>query len=231
MLLPHFIKNKYPTLNQRYITILNINGKHSHRLNSLIDKLALPTLVITDLDSADPTGHHPKVIPSRNANQISSNYAITGWLIKKRRLDELLDLPDDQKVISKRSICDYQIRIAFQTPIKVDYQGATVEALSRTFEDSLIYTNWSILHAQDTTESGHLISKLKQGIDKRDSFDKIKATIFDELNKSDVKAEFALDLIYSTDPQDIVIPDYIDEGLKWINNILCAEDKDETEHR
>lgn len=231
MLLPHFIKNKYPTLNQRYITILNINGKHSHRLNPLIDKLALPTLVITDLDSAEPTGHHLKVIPCRNANQISSNYAITDWLIKKSRLDELLDLPDDQKVISKKSICDYQVRIAFQTPIKVDNKGAIVEALSRTFEDSLIYTNWSIFHVQDTAESGHLISKLKEGFDKGDSFDEIKTTIFNELNKSDVKAEFALDLICSIDPQDIVIPDYIDEGLKWLDSILCAEDKDETEHR
>lgn len=231
MLLPHFIKNNYPALDQRYITILNINGKHSHRLGPLIDKLALPTLVITDLDSAEPTGHHSKVVPHRNANQISSNYAITGWLIKKSSLDELLDLSDDQKVISKRSICDYQIRIAFQTPIKIDYKGTTVEALSRTFEDSLIYSNWNIFRAQATNESGHLISKLKEGFDKGDSFDKIKTTIFNELKKSDVKAEFALDLIYSIDPQDIVIPGYIDEGLKWIDNILCAEDEDEAEHR
>ena len=119
----------------------------------------------------------------------------------------------------------------FQTPIKVHYKGAIVEALSRTFEDSLIYTNWSIFHVQDTAESGHLISKLKEGFDKGDSFDEIKTTIFNELNKSDVKAEFALDLIYSIDPQDIVIPDYIDKGLKWLDSILCAEDKDETEHR
>lgn len=50
---------------QRYITILNINGKHSYRLAPLINKLALPTLVIADLDSAEPTGHHKKAEPVR----------------------------------------------------------------------------------------------------------------------------------------------------------------------
>lgn len=83
MMLPHFIRNKYSKLSQRYITILNINGKHSHRLAPLIDKLALPTLVISDLDSAEATGYHLKAEPDRNKGLISGNYAITGWIIKK----------------------------------------------------------------------------------------------------------------------------------------------------
>lgn len=58
MLLPHFIRNKYPELYQRYISILCINGRHSHRLNPLIEKLCLPTLVIADLDTAEKEGHH-----------------------------------------------------------------------------------------------------------------------------------------------------------------------------
>ena len=53
MLLPHFIRNKYPKLYQRYISILSINGRHSHRLNPLIEKLCIPTLVIADIDSAE----------------------------------------------------------------------------------------------------------------------------------------------------------------------------------
>lgn len=49
MLLPHFIRSKFPELYQRYITILGVNGRHAHRLSPLIEKLCLPTLVITDL--------------------------------------------------------------------------------------------------------------------------------------------------------------------------------------
>ena len=56
MLLPHFIRNEYPGLYQRYISILSISGRHSYRLGPLIQKLCLPTLVIADLDSAKKKG-------------------------------------------------------------------------------------------------------------------------------------------------------------------------------
>ena len=223
MMLPHFIRHKHAILNQRYITILSINGKHSHRLAPLIDKLALPTLVISDLDSAEATGHHKKAEPQRKKGLISGNYAITGWIIKKNSLDELLDLPENNKVLSQKSVCDYQIRIAYQIPIKVSYNGADIEALSRTFEDSLIYTNWNTFKDLTATDPGQLLKILKERLDRGDSFDDIKTAIFDQLEQSQVKAEFALDLIYSIDPDEIEIPRYIDEGLKWLENILCTE--------
>lgn len=223
MLLPHFIRNKYTKLNQRYITILNINGKHSYRLAPLIEKLALPTLVITDLDSAEPTGYHKKAEPVRNKGLVSGNYAITNWIIGKNLLDDLLDLPDTEKVVSKKSICDYQIRVAYQTPIKVTHLDVEVEALARTFEDSLIYTNWDVLSKLNATDPGQLLKKLKDGFDAKKSFDSLKTTIFNELGKSEVKAEFALDLIFSVAPEDIVVPQYINQGLTWLESILCME--------
>lgn len=224
MLLPHFIRNKYSKLNQRYISILNINGKHSHRLNRLIDKLALPTLVITDLDSAEPTGHHQKAEPMRKKGLISGNYAITDWIIGKNLLDDLLDLPDDDKAVTKKSVCDYQIRVAYQIPIKVIHLGVEVEALARTFEDSLIYTNWDVLSKLDAIAPGQLLKKLKDEFDAKKSFDSMKTTIFCELKKSEVKAEFALDLIFSIAPEEIAVPQYIDKGLIWLESVLCTED-------
>ena len=223
MLLPHFIRNKYSKLNQRYISILNINGKHSHRLAPLIDKLALPTLVITDLDSAEPTGHHKKAEPMRKKELISGNYAITDWIIGKSLLDDLLDLPDKEKVVSKKSVCDYQIRVAYQIPIKVTHLGAEVEALARTFEDSLIYTNWDVLSKLNATDPGQLLKKIKDGFDAKKSFDSLKTTIFNELKKSEVKAEFALDLIFSIAPEEIAVPQYINKGLTWLESVLCTE--------
>lgn len=224
MLLPHFIRNKYLKLNQRYITILNINGKHSHRLAPLIDKLALPTLVIADLDSAEPNGHHKKAEPVRKQGLVSGNYAITDWLINEKLIDVLIDLPDSSKVFSKQSICHYQIRIAYQTPIKICYQNKKIEALSRTFEDSLIYSNWHTFEGMQVSDPGQLIMKLKEGLDNKDSFETIKSKIFESLKQSDVKAEFALDLIYSIDPDMMVVPQYIDEGLKWLADLLCEEE-------
>lgn len=223
MLLPHFIRNKYLKLNQRYITILKINGKHSHRLAPLIDKLSLPTLVVADLDSAEPTGHHKKAEPNRGKGLISSNYSITGWLIKKNSFDELLDLPESEKIIPRAGVCEYPLRIAYQLPININYDGKTVEALSRTFEDSLIYSNMNVFDGVDTAEAGNLINVFVEKTNKKETFEAIKTTIFEELKKSDVKAEFALDLIYLVDPKEIVVPQYIDEGLRWLENVLCSE--------
>lgn len=123
MLVPHFIKEHYPELYQRYISILSISGRHSHRLSSLIDKLCLPTLVISDLDSCEPDGHHKAVRPERGKGLISSNYAITNWLIKEKNLDKLLDLESKHKVVEYESPYKYSIRIAYQTPAKIDFNG------------------------------------------------------------------------------------------------------------
>ena len=65
--------------------------------------------------------------------------------------------------------------------------------------------------------------KIKDGLDAQNSFDSLKTTIFDELKKSEVKAEFALDLIFSIAPEEIAVPQYINEGLTWLENALCTE--------
>ena len=122
-----------------------------------------------------------------------------------------------------QSICPYQIRIAYQTPIKICYQNKEIEALSRTFEDSLIYSNWDTFKGMSVSDPGQLIKKLKEGLDNEDSFETIKSKIFESLKQSDVKAEFALDLIYSIGPNMMVVPQYIDKGLKWLEDLLCEE--------
>lgn len=224
MLLPHFIRSKYEQLNQRYITILSINGKHSHRLGPLIKKLALPTLIITDLDSAEPIGHHEKAVPRRNAGLISGNYAITSWIVKENSLDKLLDMPADKKVISDKSVCDYEVRIAYQMPTKIANNGQGLEALSRTFEDSLIYSNMETFKSTDATDAGTLLNIVHNSLNSADSFDDLQNKIFNALKSSETKAEFALDLIYSIDPASIIVPAYIQEGLEWLQRTLCLED-------
>lgn len=224
MLLPHFIRNKYMELNQRYITILSINGKHSHRLKPLIEKLCLTTLVIADIDSVEPDGHHPAARSERNKKLISSNFAITGWLIRENSLDKLLDIPVDGKVFEHKTPYTYFIRIAYQTPIFVDFNGASgIEALSRTFEDCLIYSNLSLFKEEN---GDGIIKKVHEIINKSKTFEELHKAVYEELrgSQSDRKAEFALDLIYSFDPDQIVIPPYIAEGLDWLQRKLKAEE-------
>lgn len=232
MLLPHFIRNKYERLGRRYITILNINGRHAHRLGPLIHELALPTLVITDLDPADPNDRRKGVEPARRKGYVSSNYSITRWIVKEDSLDNLLNLSSDRKVLEDCSVCDYKIRVAYQTPITVSYKSVPQEKLSKTFEDSLIYTNLEKISGLKTSrksekdinpdELGSLLGKVIKLLDEDAELSEISETMYKELEKSGVKAEFALDLIYSIDPKKLEIPEYIKEGLTWLDNELSS---------
>lgn len=227
MLVPHFIRNKYPELYQRYISILSINGRHSHRLNPLIKRLCLPTLVIADLDTGEQKGHHKAVRPQRGQNLVSTNYAITKWLIKETSLDKLLDLPDDKKEFIEESPYKYSIRVAYQTPVTIDFRGTSTEALSSTFEDCVVYTNFDLFKRINLENAdGSLVKEIHGAMKSATSFDALHETIYKTLRdgQSNQKAEFALDMIYAIDPKDIIVPPYIDLGLKWLEMFLHPEE-------
>lgn len=225
MLIPHFIRNKYQELYQRYISIVSINGKHSHRLGALISKLCLPTLVVTDLDSVEPTGYHKAACPERNRSLISGNFAITGWLIKQSGIDELLKIPYAEKEFWYDTPYRHAIRIAYQTPVMVDFNGEPSEAISSTFEDSLVYTNIDLFKNITTSIDSSLVKKVNRAINDAKSFEELHQNIYKALRegKSDQKAEFALDLIYEIDPNSLQIPIYIAEGLEWLQKLLRPE--------
>lgn len=226
MLLPHFIRNKYPKLYQRYISILSIDGRHSHRLNPLIEKLCIPTLVIADIDSAEQEGYHKAACPERGKGLISSNYAISQWLVKEKDLDKLLSFPSVNKEIIKETPYKYAIRVAYQTPVAIDYDGATKEAIASTFEDCLIYTNYQLFKGISTDDAGSLVKSVSNKINSASSFEDFHKGVYEILRngKSDQKAKFALDLIYAVDPNELIVPAYIDEGLEWLQSYLAPEE-------
>jgi len=224
MLLPHFIHNKYPILNQMYISILEINGRHSHRLRPLIEKIGLTTLIITDIDSVSPEGHHSHKEPKREEGIITTNYAITNWILELKSLDDLLDLESDRKVKKYNKPSDFFIRIAYQIPIDIQYKNEKIEAIASTFEDSLIYNNFEFF--SNETEKDGVIFKIQNTIAKCNNFQEIHKNIYEEIrDKNFHKAEFALDLIFSKDPNEIQVPNYIEEGLEWLEEQLKKHGK------
>lgn len=227
MLIPHFIRYKYPKLYQSYITILDINGRHIHRLSPLIEKLCMPSLIITDLDPIEENSLK-SAVPKRKKKLKSGNYAITEIFIHKKNLDELLDLPSKEKVIEYKTPYHFQIRIAYQTPIKIFLKGKQKEAIARTFEDALIYSNLPLFEAYNPLEdSSGLIGKIKEIFE--GDCKNIHKKIYDLLHKNNFdKAGLALDLIYEMNPEELSIPFYIKEGLDWLQNYLYpGEEKSE----
>ncbi len=214
ILIPQFIKNSTPLLENNYITILEIGGSHAHRLKPLIESLGILTLVITDIDSIDDNGKH---IPQRNINLKTNNYTLKSWIPQKESIDELLNLKLEEK-ISK----DGSVMICYQTPINVGVDGdKNEEVLPYTFEDSLIYTNLNFFRALATNNA--FSKKIIDAI-KNTNIKDAHAQIFNEL-KNMKKAEIALNLLYFDDIESkLVTPIYIKEGLEFLLAKLNGKD-------
>ena len=113
MLVPHFIKKNHKNLTSCYITILEIGGSHAHTLKPLIENLGIITLIITDLDSVDPSKNSAKVLPEKTKGYKTGNDTLKTWLPLKSELDELLELEPLKKEHS-----NYPIKVVYQIPIK-----------------------------------------------------------------------------------------------------------------
>lgn len=215
MLVPHFIRNHFPDLNQCYITLLEIGGSHAHCLRPLIEHLGLISLVITDLDAAESAGNHKAVQPIKGEGQITGNSTLKTWLPEKELIDELLD-SSTEKV--KKYDQFFSVRVAYQIPVfvKLEQDGNSVEALSNTFEDALVFENITIF--RELKGSG-LIKKFRDAIKKHKTPADLGQEMF-ELLKNGKKAEFALELLYSEEPEKLNTPTYISEGLSWLQEQL-----------
>ncbi len=127
ILMPHFIA-KHQNLAQSHVCVLPIGGSHAYKLKPLMEKLCIPTLIVTDLDSTEKVvGEKNKTIwkakPSkRNTGQKTCNTTLKNWLPGKESIDDLLDVHLEDKMNTK------------VFPVCVAYQTKEGE---RTFEDAL----------------------------------------------------------------------------------------------
>ncbi|MDN4733276.1 AAA family ATPase [Vibrio parahaemolyticus] len=66
MLLPHFIEHHHPSLRQSYLSVLEIGGAHAQKLRPLIERLEIPTLIITDTDACDTNSNKQRPEKGKN---------------------------------------------------------------------------------------------------------------------------------------------------------------------
>ncbi|OIV40669.1 ATP-dependent endonuclease [Flavobacterium johnsoniae] len=213
MLIPHFIKNFHPILDNCYITILEIGGSHAHRLKPFIEILGVVCLVITDIDSVNPNNNGKKCQPEKGKNFKTNNDSLKKWHPQKELLDDLLNMTFEEKVIS-----DLPIRFAYQNGVEFKDGEKTNFVYPYTFEDALVIEN---------KEKFKLISKsvslLKKMVEasKKDNLQEFATETYTVITDSQAKkAEFALDVLYFEDPKNIIPPSYIKEGLVWIEEQL-----------
>lgn len=218
MLLPQFIQHDFKKLGQSYVSILEVSGSHAHTLLPLIEHLQLTTLIITDLDSAEINEMEKliKVPPKRGTGLVSRNTTLRKHIPKVKQLDRLLDLPPNKKIKTYSPFCS--VRVAYQTPIEIKLNGEDkgTEAISYTFEDSLIYENLEFFR---NAKGFGLIKKINKAISESKDIDSLASALHEALKDGD-KAKFILDLLYGENSENLTAPTYIAEGLTWLEKQL-----------
>lgn len=221
ILMPRFLQLEGMSTN--YIAIIEINGSHAHRFRSLIEKLGIPTLIITDIDASQESIEEEKtywksVITDRGKGYKTNNDSIKKWIIGKENIDELLDLSSEYKVTGN-------VRLAYQTQISVRWNNVEPGALvyPYTFEDALIFTNLKLFKGDKIKGMG-TATTIYNDCKKAANIHVLQEIISNQLEKKQCsKAEFANSLLYEDIFDGLKIPQYISEGLQWLKKNLEIE--------
>lgn len=213
MLLPHFISMHHKTLNERYLSILELGGSHAHRLRELIEALGLTSLIITDIDALERTAG-ASVQPNPKSSQVTNNATLKGWIPQKDTIDELY-----AQNVEKTYKYDeqFEVRSAYQIPLEVNHSSKKTVVYPYTFEDALVFENLSFFKNQK--DGVGLIKKFQGFITAEKDAIALGKKFFDELKKGD-KAAFALDVMDSDEFSSLTVPAYITEGLQWLEGQL-----------
>lgn len=218
MLIPNFIHDAsdLSTLNSAFVTILEINGSHSHRLRGLIDTLQIPTLVITDLDPATNGKKHAVEL---GTGQVTTNHTLIKWAQFDEGIDLLLSRDGKDKVLQGDDFL-FKVRFAYQTRVSVENSdtGEPVYVYPTTFEDALALENPEFFAG---LQGNGLTKKFRDILKKEDSkiTEETAKCLFGEL-KGGSKSELILDVLVSEDFSDLKIPSYIHEGLLWLQECI-----------
>lgn len=174
-------------LSSQYISISEVGGEYAQKFQPILDFLGIPTLIITDIDSMDVSGHKCPV----SQGERTHNSCLRKWIPGKDSLVDLLKCTPEEKVKSR--VC-------------VAYQIGENGNCGRSFEEAFIYANadWLTQNAKSLPATGSLVDEASKGGIVQNAWD---------LSNKIKKVDLALDLMSNPSWK---VPAYIREGLSWI---------------
>lgn len=238
MLVPLFIERDFPELDKRYISFLDIGGRHAHRLRPLVEKLGIPTVVITDIDP---------VLRTKNANNKTvytaspiddptklecGNDTLNSWHPKLKQLHLMSEPEAKDHTWSDEN--GGRVRFAWQTQVP---KGGPWPS---SFEDSLVLSNidWfkALAEPKDTKTSaeedthekirGPLASVVRT-VQANSDANVLCGKLHELLRTSFNKGEFAATMFERASMDDkVACPDYIADALGWLETELAPLKKD-----
>lgn len=229
MLVPLFIERDFPKLAKKYVSFLDIGGSHAHRLKPLVERLGIPTVVITDLDPVIPT-LNAKGRSVRKATHIAGqpqlecgNDTLTSWHPR------LSDFQAYGKPALANLVCTSElgvkVRFAWQLPIV-----SASNQWPSSFEDAVILSNidWfkDLSEERDpntgkkTIHRGTLGKALGLVLDYPDHGE-LAQHLHEMLRENFSKGDFAATLFERlVVGQTLKCPEYISEAISWLSEQL-----------
>lgn len=206
LLLPEMIERIAPGLKHRYLTVLEVGGAYAHLFASLLEFIAVPYLVITDIDSVSPADKR-SACRADTRGAVSSNAALS-FFLGKSTIKDLCDLKPEAQVFSNR-----RCYLAYQRPSPVNGYADDSTMHGRTFEETFTYENIELFRDENLSVGVDLTGDPEHETDYQSVYEAIRASKFK-------KTEFALSVISSD--ANWLTPKYITDGLKWLEAELRA---------
>lgn len=233
MLVPLFMELKYEQLNSRYVSFLDIGGSHAHRLKPLIEKLQIPTVVITDIDpteekvAANGRKYWTATANKGQAGLRCGNTTLREWHPKLQNVGDFKAPTAD--MLTWTGVPDCKVRFAWQVPVaEASGQWPT------TFEDSLILTNiewFKGLNKLAEEAEADKSKKLKQPtgalaaaartVAEAATHDDLMTELHKLIHGSFDKGDFAASIFERIAAgADVTCPKYIADALTWLQDVL-----------
>lgn len=227
ILIPNFIRNKqkYEKLNQKYISMMRVGGAYAHKFIPLLKVMNKPTLIITDIDSANSKGEK-YYVDLTDEEQLTTNAALKDFFQlskEEKHIKKLIEYGEDEKEKDN-------IRITYQSK---NYGCKENPIYARTFEDAFALRNKKEIKEIDfkvdfNVQGRGLLTKFNKIFDEKEE-KSYASELFDAIT-SDQKSDLALDIIYyltfndGKNATDIFeLPTYIEQGLEWLNDKLTGD--------
>lgn len=135
-------------------------------------------------------------------------------------VDTLIELEENDKALVYPN--GYSVRAAYQIGEMIRIGTADVAMHANTFEGALFYRNFDFFKRR--TSKG-LAAKFQTIADDANGADDLSEKVNLAIKSGD-KAEFALDLLFSDDAENLLAPKYIEFGLIWLKKQLERKEAD-----
>ncbi|MFF4989756.1 ATP-dependent endonuclease [Streptosporangium saharense] len=200
LLMPRMIRMCAEALCHQYVSVIEVGDAYAGRFRDLLAFLGVKTLIVTDIDSVDPSQHR-KACPTSTPGAVTCNKTLKEWLPRKDSISDLMHAEDADKEAGR-------IRVAYQIAEE------TGKACGRSFEEAFILAN-----AETLAKDGYrlaLSSLFTDDVEAPLTAEDLAVGAWD-IAKSlkDKKTDFAFDIMLLE--YEWIVPRYIREGLQWLS--------------